>query len=650
MAIAQPRSVGSSREFVLSVPHQWSPTLASSTRVRRQLSSPIQPQSISPATPWLVNRRSMKPQFELPSQGPVPFSVEVLHNPTQAQLRQLALEHTPFCRETAHGTVNKIARNKARMAKYTYVIDRQNDASRFSHKTIAPNDAQALIDLQAEYIRGKGKLISIEGYIGLGQRAVPCQWLYTLEAANIAGMQQVLSFPREAVETPEQLAQPFRPAMRLYYTPDCRPDVDGRQAIVVDLDGFTTYVMGPDYFGESKKGALRMLAALLYDRGGLLMHAGAKAVQTHNESLTMGVLGLSGTGKTTTTFSRQGQTTRPVQDDMIALWPGGEVSVTENGCFAKTFGLTAETEPVVYRGTCDPSAWIENVYVDEAGVPDFSKDILGPADVGRLRDVLIGTGAPEANVDRYIRGEVAVGDVLVDGITKDGWDFVVWTENGRSIIPMGAIDDAADLSTVPALRSLGILNRDEGSDAAMPGIVRFTSPEQAAGYLMLGETTKTSAAGKDRGKTRSPFTQPFFPYAHKRQAQRFSELAATFSTTGMWLMNTGFVGGSKVEVDKGEALKVKIRHSSAMLEALVGDDIRWTVDPDFGYEVVDIDAPENAELVATVSAEILQPRRWFTAHGRQDRYKAWVSKMHQERREFLERFDVDPDIVAAVTR
>lgn len=637
----QVRVIGSAQAEPDDRPH--------SSSDRRQLSSNPNPNPQPTAKPS-ANRRSMKPHFELPSQAPVPFAVEVLRNPTQAQLRQLALEHTPFCTQTAHGTINKIARNKARMAKYTHVIDRNGDASRFSHNTITPAKAQALIDLQAEYIRGKGKLISIEGYIGLGERAVPCQWLYTLEAANIAGMQQVLVFPREAVETPEQLAQPFRPAMRLYYTPDCRPDVEGKQAIVVDLDNYTTYVMGPDYFGESKKGALRMLSALLYENGGLLMHAGAKAVHTKSFSLTMGVLGLSGTGKTTTTFSRQGESTRPVQDDMIALWPGGEVSVTENGCFAKTFGLTVETEPVIYRGTCDPSAWIENVYIAADGVPDFSKGLLDPADVERLRDVLIGTGAPEANVDRYIRGEVSANDVVVDGITKDGWDFVMWSENGRSIVPMAAIEDAADLHSLPELRSLGILNRDEGPDAAMPGIVRFTSAEQAAGYLMLGETTKTSAAGKDRGKTRSPFTQPFFPLAHKKQAQRFSELATTFATTSMWLMNTGYVGGGKAEVDAGTALKVKIRHSSAMLEALVGDQIKWTVDPDFGYEVVDLDAPENASLVQAVTPDILQPRRWFEANGLGERYQAWVAQMHRERRAFLESFEVHASIVSAVAR
>lgn len=588
-------------------------------------------------------RSNLKPQ------PPLPFQVEVLANPSQARLRELALEHTPFCQKTAYGSINKVSRNKSRVAAYTYIIDRKGDPSRYSHKTITPEQAETLIAGQAEYIREKGRLIEIDGYVGLGEAAAPVQWLYTLEGANIAGMQQILAFSREAVESAEDAAQPFKPAFRLIYTPDYFVDMPGRQAIVVDLDNYVTYIMGPDYFGESKKGALRMLAAAIYEAGGLLMHAGAKAIHQGNSAQTMGILGLSGTGKTTTTFSKQGELTQPVQDDMIALWPGGSISITENGCFAKTWALTEESEPVIYRGTCDPSAWIENVYIDEKGLPDFSKKLLQPHEVARLRDVLVGTGAPAENVDAYIAGTTTADDALVGDLPKDGWDFIMWSENGRSIVPMSAIEAAADLHEVPLLRSLGILNRDEGPDAATPGIVRFNNPAQAAGYMMLGETTKTSAAGKERGKTRSPFTQPFFPLAHSLQAARFSELAATFPKTTMWLMNTGYVAGGQREVNEGKALKVKIRHSSAMLEALIREDIRWTTDPDFGYEVVDVDDPANAELVRAVPVDILQPRRYFEASGRLADYQKWVERMKQERREFLQKFAVPEPIIEAVS-
>ena len=580
---------------------------------------------------------------------PRPFDVEYVDNPSQSELRELAVKHTPCVQRSKVGSINKVSRNKARMAKYTYIIDTED---RWSHQIIDPAKAQGLIERQAKYIAGCGKLIAIDGYVGLGERAFGTTWLYTPEGANIAGMQQILSFPRSDVEDSGLLAELFKPIFRLFYTPDLMlDDMPGRQAIIVDMANWTTHVIGPDYFGESKKGVLRMLNQYVYDEGGLVLHAGAKAVtRSGGDRVTMTVMGLSGTGKTTTTFSKQGDLTEPIQDDMVALWPHGVLSITENGCFAKVDGLLLETEPVIYRATVSPEAWLENAFLEEDGSFDFSKGILTTDDVSRLRDILVNTGADAENVDKYIVGEVASGDVVNElGVPADGWDFVKWTQNGRSIVPMSSIPGAADLRTIPQVKSMGILNRDEGADAAMPGILRFTSPAQAAGYFMLGETSKTSAAGKDRGKTRSPFTQPFFPAKHGLQAKRFAELAKTMPGVTMWLMNTGYIGGDANDVKQEKALKVKIRHSSAMLEALLSDSIKWKRDPDFDYEIVDCDAAENATLTGKVPAQILEPRRFYEESGRADEYRAWVDQMKAGRREFLMKFKVDESIIQAAS-
>ncbi len=579
-----------------------------------------------------------------------PFDVEYLENPSQERLRELTLQHTPACMVTAAGSINKVSRNKARQAKYTYIIEGTGSASAWSHQTISREKADEIIARQAAYIQEKGQLIAVDGYVGLGEKAFGATWLYTPEGANIAGMQQILSFPREEVEPKDALAKPYAPTFRLYYTPDLfLEDMPGRQAIIADMSTWTTYVIGPDYFGESKKGVLRMLNHYVFERGGLVLHAGAKAVtKTSGDKITMTVMGLSGTGKTTTTFSKQGDLTEPIQDDMVALWPKGYLSITENGCFAKIDGLTHESEPVIYAGTTSNDAWLENAFLEADGTFDFKKGVLTQADVKRLKDVLVATGANEANLLKYVAGEVSADDVVDEnGVPKDGWDFVKWTQNGRSIIPMKSIPGAADLHAIPEVRSMGILNRDEGADAAMPGILRFTSPEQAAGFFMLGETSKTSAAGKERGKTRSPFTQPFFPAEHRLQAERFAELAATMEGVSMWLMNTGYVGGDAKDAKSGKALKVKIRHSSAMLEALLSESIKWKRDENFGYEIVDVDAPENAALVEKVPAEILDPSRLYAKNGRAGEYDEWVTTMSQARRDFLTRFGVPQPIVDA---
>ncbi|MEM7434575.1 MAG: phosphoenolpyruvate carboxykinase (ATP) [Myxococcota bacterium] len=578
---------------------------------------------------------------------PRPFDVEYIDNPSQPELRELAVEHTPNVQRTIVGSINKVSRNKARMAKYTYIIDTEE---RWSHQIIDPEKARGLIARQEEYIANRGKLIAIDGYVGLGERAFGATWLYTPEGANIAGMQQILAFPRSDVESPAQLAEPFKPTFRLFYTPDLMlDDMPGRQAIIVDMDNWTTHVMGPDYFGESKKGVLRMLNHYVFSEGGLVLHAGAKAVtRTEGDRVTMTVMGLSGTGKTTTTFSKQGDLTEPIQDDMVALWPEGALSITENGCFAKIDGLSLKTEPIIYEATISEDAWLENAFLEADGSFDFKKGLLTTDDAARLRDILINTGANADNLDKFIRGEVSPADLVDDhGVPADGWDFVKWTQNGRSIVPMSSIPGAADLHKIPQVKSMGILNRDEGSDAAMPGILRFTSPAQAAGYFMLGETSKTSAAGKERGKTRSPFTQPFFPAKHGLQAERFAELAKTMPGVTMWLMNTGYVGGDAVDVEHDRALKVKIRHSSAMLEALLSDSIKWKRDPDFDYEIVDCDAPENAALLERVPAGILEPRRFYEGAGRSDEYSSWVAQMKTGRKEFLSKYHVAEPIIRA---
>ena len=104
------------------------------------------------------------------------------------------------------------------------------------------------------------------------------------------------------------------------------------------------------------------------------MHAGLKTFPAASTRSTleesMLIIGLSGTGKTTTTF-RQQIGSMPVQDDFVALMPGGEIHTTEAGCFAKTFGLDPDDEPTIYSGTARRDAWLENVSVDSEGRVDF---------------------------------------------------------------------------------------------------------------------------------------------------------------------------------------------------------------------------------------------------------------------------------------
>jgi phosphoenolpyruvate carboxykinase (ATP) len=107
----------------------------------------------------------------------------------------------------------------------------------------------------------------------------------------------------------------------------------------------------------------------------------------------------------------------------------------------------------------------------------------------------------------------------------------------------------------------------------------------------------------------------------------------------VYLMSTGRVGG---EDDDDRSKKVRIKHSSAVVQAIVEGSIEWEEDPDFGYYIA-------AYLPGFPDPEILQPRRLYERQGRLDEYGAIVAQLKTERREFLRSFPgLDESIVNAI--
>ena len=80
---------------------------------------------------------------------------------------------------------------------------------------------------------------------------------------------------------------------------------------------------------------------------------------------------------------------------------------------------------------------------------------------------------------------------------------------------------------------------------------------------------------------RIPGTNPFFPLDHGLQGNRVLSILRA-NPMEVYLMNTGRVGGGE---NDARSLKVKIRHSSAIVKGIAEGTIRWDRDPDFGYEV-----------------------------------------------------------------
>src|SRR5436309_1076190 len=401
----------------------------------------------------------------------------------------------PNARRTSYDNYNVQTRVDSRSTKSTYIVtDRPKE---HTAQTVTTEEGRKWAKTQDEYIRGQ-EMILLDGVIGNDPAFLtPARLIIEARNANVAGMQRHLYYRPNGRQ----------PEVTMIYTPNLTaPGYPNDRAIFVDLEAGITRVFNSDYFGESKKGGLRMWNKKVYDAGGLAMHAGCKVIPVGSQQRVVLIVGLSGTGKTTTTFTRQNDSL-PVQDDFIALMPGGRVYTTENGCFAKTFGLDPRYEPTIHSAVTTPGAYLENVSQNDSGEVDFFD--------------------------------------------------MSYTQNGRATFEFGLIPHY-DPEKMRTAEILLILNRNEN---VIPGVAKL-KPEQAAAYFMLGETTGTSAGGKDEeGKfLRVPGTNPFFPLPHGLQGNRFLELLATHPIE-VFLMNTGRVGG---KADDKRSKKVQIPHSSAI--------------------------------------------------------------------------------------
>jgi phosphoenolpyruvate carboxykinase (ATP) len=497
----------------------------------------------------------------------------VYDNPSPEELRAFT-EQMPQCRITEYANVNVQTKVVSRSAGSTFVVTENPDST--SSKSINRQEYDRLAALQNAYLADKD-LVVIDGYIGNDPGFRTAARLTIEKAnANIAGMQQKLYFPRERGE----------PEVQIIYSPNLA--VEGypdERVIAVDLENNVTRVMNSDYFGESKKGGLRMWNNIVYGRGGLALHAGIKVIPTDAGEKIVMIIGLSGTGKTTTTFTIQNGSL-PVQDDFVAMMPGGKAYGSENGCFAKTFSLDPDFEPNIYNAVVKPNSFLENVYQDDSGKVNFFEES--------------------------------------------------YTQNGRAVFRMADLAryrEATDIGTVDILL---ILNRNEN---IIPAVAKLNQ-EQAAAYFMLGETTGTSAGGAaEAGKfLRVPGTNPFFPLPHGLQGNRLLELLATHPLE-TYLMNTGRVGGKDGDE---RSKKVKIPHSSAVVKGVAEGTISWTGDPDFGYQIA-------TQVPDFDDGELLQPRTLYEREGRLDEYDALVERLKSERVARLQEFpQLSEEIIKAV--
>ena len=192
-------------------------------------------------------------------------------NPDSARLRELT-EQMPNSQLTEFGNVVVKARVDARSTRSTFVVADSTNATR---QTITRAEYDQVAARQDAYIAGVSVVV-VDGYIG-SDPAFRTRARLVMEAANanVAGMQQQLYYPAGD----DYDHREWVPDTTVVYTPGlAAPGYPDDRLIAVDLRDNVTRVLNSDYFGESKKGGLRMWNNIIYGRGGLALHAGCKEI------------------------------------------------------------------------------------------------------------------------------------------------------------------------------------------------------------------------------------------------------------------------------------------------------------------------------------------------------------------------------------
>jgi len=306
------------------------------------------------------------------------------------------------------------------------------------------------------------------------------------------------------------------------------------KAVIMDTVNNVALVFGDSYNGPIKKTPYTMHNRAVTKLGVLPMHCSANVGPDGRSAI---FFGLSGTGKTTLSTDPS----RPLAGDDEHGWGDGKVWNLEAGCYAKTLGITEESEPDIFKAaTQTRGAIVENVPLLEDGTFDFS--------TGSPKDP---DGEPSAN------GRVAY---RLEDLKAAGGQV------GEQVIP------EPDNIVFLAMDATGVL----------PPISQLTE-KQIKEFFALGYTAKvagTEAGVREPAITLSPcFGKPFLPEIPETYVRLLMEKLEAKPDTKVWLVNTGMNGTGK---------RMRLSDTRTMLNAAISgelDDVDYVDDPHFGVRV-----------------------------------------------------------------
>jgi phosphoenolpyruvate carboxykinase (ATP) len=324
------------------------------------------------------------------------------------------------------------------------------------------------------------------------------------------------------------------------------PAVDGTRQANFTIVNFTRKIIligGSAYTGEMKKGIFGVLNYVLpHEHKVLSMHCSANEGKDGDVAL---FFGLSGTGKTTLSADPN----RALIGDDEHGWANGSVFNFEGGCYAKVIDLSAEKEPQIYAAI-KPNAILENI--------------------------------------KFVEGTKTV----------DYHDGSI-TENTRAAYPIHHIPNAKEPSFGGDPKNIFFLTCD--AFGILPPISKLTKA-QAMYHFISGYTAKV--AGTEVGVTEPQttfsacFGRVFLPLHPTKYAELLGKKLEEQPNVNVWLINTGWSGGSY-----GVGHRMSLKYTRAMITAAMNGELNnvpYEAHPVFGVLV--------PQTCPNVPSEILNPR------------------------------------------
>ncbi|MBX9449142.1 MAG: phosphoenolpyruvate carboxykinase (ATP) [Taibaiella sp.] len=324
------------------------------------------------------------------------------------------------------------------------------------------------------------------------------------------------------------------------------PEEDGVRQGNFTIVNFTKKIIligGSAYTGEMKKGIFGVLNFILpHDHNVLSMHCSANEGKDGDVAL---FFGLSGTGKTTLSADPD----RALIGDDEHGWADGSVFNFEGGCYAKVIDLSAEKEPQIFKAI-RPGALLENIV--------FKKD---------------------SNEVDYTDGSI--------------------TENTRAAYPIHHIENAKEPSMGGDPKNIFFLTCD--AFGILPPISKLTKA-QAMYHFISGYTAKV--AGTEVGVTEPQttfsacFGRVFLPLHPTKYAELLGKKLEEHPDVNVWLINTGWSGGSY-----GVGSRMNLKYTRAMITAAMNGEL-----DNVAYEPHDVFGVLIPQTCPQVPSEILNPR------------------------------------------